>query len=300
MTAENENLPAPTKAAPTPVPVTIEGALNIWDPSHGNHLAAMSQHLAKSTLVPQHFQNNEANCFIGLLVAAELGLNPFVTLQNLYVVHGTPAFSSKFLIALANRSGIFEGPLHIEETGEGDDLVVTCSAVHKTTGKECSMSASMAMAKAEGWTKNAKYKSMPGVMLGYRAASLFVRRYCPEVTLMGMQAVEELDDINASGQAGPAPYAQPAGSASDALAGADKGKATKAADPAPPPEVATETREQLEKVVQAKADRKEAEAKPKSKSKASSSKKKTPAKAAEEKPPAETPPADDESNGDLF
>lgn len=281
-----ENTPAAMTATTSAPLADISGGLDIWNPAHGEHLGAMAKALSSSTLVPQHFQGNQANCFIGLLVAAELGLNPFVTLQNLYVVHGTPAFSSKFLIALANRSGIFEGPLHIEETGEGENLVVTCSAVHKTTGKTCSMSASMQMAKAEGWTKNSKYASMPGVMLGYRAASLFVRRYCPEVTLMGIQAVEEVDDMHAAGQVGPAPYEQAAGSAVNALANAEKAPTAKAADPTPPPEVATETREVLEKAATAKAA------------------KKSKAKAAKKKAATAETDADDEapndSDGDLF
>ena len=54
----------------------------------------------------------------------------------------------------------------------------------------------MAMAKAEGWLdKNgSKWKTMPDLMLRYRAASFFSRLYAPEIA-MGMQTVEEVADL---------------------------------------------------------------------------------------------------------
>jgi hypothetical protein len=52
------------------------------------------------------------------------------------------------------------------------------------------------MAKAEGWLDKAgsKWKTMPELMLKYRAAAFFGRLYAPEV-LMGMQTSEEVIDI---------------------------------------------------------------------------------------------------------
>jgi hypothetical protein len=52
------------------------------------------------------------------------------------------------------------------------------------------------MAKAEGWfAKNgSKWKTMPELMLRYRAAAFFGRLYAPDV-LNGMHATEEAEDI---------------------------------------------------------------------------------------------------------
>ena len=55
----------------------------------------------------------------------------------------------------------------------------------------------MAMAKAEGWTKNPKWFSMTDQMLGYRASSFFARIYCPAV-LMGVAVEGEIEDITQS------------------------------------------------------------------------------------------------------
>jgi hypothetical protein len=53
----------------------------------------------------------------------------------------------------------------------------------------------MQMAKDEGWlTKNgSKWKTMPQLMLRYRAASFFSSLNCPELT-MGIYTREEIED----------------------------------------------------------------------------------------------------------
>ena len=51
----------------------------------------------------------------------------------------------------------------------------------------------IAMAKAEGWMQNTKWRNMPQQMLAYRAASFFARVYCPN-TLMGCQVEGEVED----------------------------------------------------------------------------------------------------------
>lgn len=53
----------------------------------------------------------------------------------------------------------------------------------------------MDMADAEGWTKKngSKWKTMPQLMLRYRAASFFARLNCPELT-MGLYTKEEIID----------------------------------------------------------------------------------------------------------
>ena len=55
----------------------------------------------------------------------------------------------------------------------------------------------MKMAKAEGWIdKNgSKWKTMPELMIRYRAAAFFGRLYAPEI-MMGMQTKEEVLDVS--------------------------------------------------------------------------------------------------------
>lgn len=165
-----------------------------------------AQGISKSELVPQHFRNKPMNCFLALQVADRMRADIFAVMQNLYVVHGTPAFSAKFLIGLANRSGVFKTPIIFKFTGEGDTLEAEAYAIHASTDERVSYSFSMKDAIAEGYTKNPKYKSMPKLMLAYRAATLFTRLYCPE-TALGMMSVEEVEDVVAvRGSVGPAAY----------------------------------------------------------------------------------------------
>jgi hypothetical protein len=58
------------------------------------------------------------------------------------------------------------------------------------------------MATAEGWTtkQGSKWKTMPQLMLMYRAAAFFGRLYAPEI-MMGMHAVEEISDVQEAPEA---------------------------------------------------------------------------------------------------
>lgn len=149
---------------------------------------------AASSLVPAHFQGKEANCFIGLMVANRMGEDPLTVLQNMYVVSGKPGWSTQYMIARAANAGVFKGRIVWESTGKGDALSVTAKATLADTGEAIAVTADMVMAKAEGWTKNAKYHSMPEHMLRWRSAAMLIRLYCPEV-MLGYQTVEELETL---------------------------------------------------------------------------------------------------------
>lgn len=173
-------------------PVNNEAA--VAPTNKGKELWDFASALSRSTIIPKAFQGNAANCFVALDMANRMGASPMEVMQNIYVVHGTPGFSAKYAIAMANRSGIFKGPICFEERGTGANLEVEAFAIVRETGQRISFTASMAMAKAEKWDSNPKYRSMPGVMLRYRAASLMIRTSCPEV-LLGMQTAEEVEDV---------------------------------------------------------------------------------------------------------
>ena len=156
-----------------------------------------SKLLSASTLVPKEFQGNIANCAIGLNIAKRLGADPFMVLQNVDIIHGRPSFRASFLIAMVNASGRFS-PLQFKMDGEGASRSCVATATDKDSGELIEgPEISMDMAKAEGWSTKAgsKWKTMPELMLRYRAAAFFARIYAPDITL-GMQTSEELNDIN--------------------------------------------------------------------------------------------------------
>jgi hypothetical protein len=152
--------------------------------------------LAASELVPDTFKKNIANTTIALEMAMRTGASPLAVMQNLYIVHGKPGWSSQFIIAAVNTTGKYT-PLRFAVTGEGDGKTCVAWAIEKATGERLeSPPVSIGMAKKEGWYERngSKWKTMEDLMLRYRAATFFGRLYAPEV-LMGMKTVEEIVDI---------------------------------------------------------------------------------------------------------
>lgn len=153
--------------------------------------------LANSTLVPKVYQGNIPNCVIALNMAARMNADPLMVMQNLYIVHGNPGWSSQFLISTFNTSGKFSA-LRYEWVGTRgkDDWGCRAWAIEKATGEKLIGSAvTIGLAKAEGWYSKtgSKWQTMPEQMLMYRAAAWFIRAYAPEIA-MGMHTADELGD----------------------------------------------------------------------------------------------------------
>ena len=158
----------------------------------------LAQRVAKifagSTMVPEQFKNNIGNCVIAINLADRMNADPFMLMQNMYIIKGKPSIEAKLAIALVNNSGKFTALQYKYNTDK-----TSCYAYAKRidTGEECKgVTVSMKMAKDEGWygKTGSKWKTMPELMLMYRAAMFFARAYCPEA-LFGMQSKEELYDI---------------------------------------------------------------------------------------------------------
>jgi len=159
----------------------------------------IAKSLASSTLVPQQFQGQQgyANCLVALEIAGRMNLSPLQVMQNLHIIHGRPSWSSQFIIALINGCGRFE-PLQYRMTGKGDDLACQCVAKQISTGADLEgPTVSMAMAKAEGWaTKSgSKWRTMPDLMIRYRAAAMWGRLYIPDLLVGISHSQEEVMDI---------------------------------------------------------------------------------------------------------
>lgn len=150
---------------------------------------------AKSQLIPAHMRNKVEDCFVALHMAARMGEDPLMIMQNIYVVSGTPGWKTQYMIARANASGVFSGGIDWDVTGEGENLSVVAKAYLAKTGELIkSPAVDFKMAKAEGWTKNTKYNSMPEMMFRYRSAAFLIRLYAPHV-MLGYQTVEEVETL---------------------------------------------------------------------------------------------------------
>lgn len=158
--------------------------------------------LSQSTLVPKDYQENISNCMIALEMSQRVNANPMAVMQNLYIIHGRPSWSSQFIIAMINGCGRFS-PMRFEMIGgpqKEDAWGCRAYATDLMEGDKLEGPwTSIKMAKAEGWyQKNgSKWKTMPDLMLRYRAAAFFGRLYAPDL-LMGMSTDDESRDISAN------------------------------------------------------------------------------------------------------
>lgn len=186
----NANVPA--NITPTQ-PATY--TLAIMDPVQFEHMQRVGKMLALSPLFPEHLRKGNletaiANGVLVLNMAMRLREDPLTVAQNIYFVGGKPGWMTTYLIAKANQHGVFEGPIDwkVEGKGQGENLSVTAYATLARSGRIVSVTCDMALAKAEGWTSNKKYQTMPEQMLRYRSATWMIRLYCPEV-LVGVPAL---------------------------------------------------------------------------------------------------------------
>lgn len=159
----------------------------------------VSKAFSASDLVPQQYRGADkiANCMIAMDMAQRMGANPLMVMQNLYIVHGTPSWSSKFLIATINASGRYSS-LRYEWKGEPGKPDYGCRAwaVELATGERLDgIWVTWEMVNAEGWSKKngSKWLTMPDQMFVYRAAAFWQRAYAPELG-MGLQTVEDVHD----------------------------------------------------------------------------------------------------------
>ena len=180
----------------------IDNSLQVFSSKNNFEMAQrMAICLSNSTLVPQQYQGEKGmpNCLIALEMANRIGASPFMVMQNMYIVNGNPAWSSKFLIACVNMSGRFSTPIQYEWTGkEGtDEWGCRAYATDKAGDIVKGSKVTIEMAKAEGWynKSNSKWRTMPELMLKYRAGAFFQRAYAHELS-MGLMTAEEVRDID--------------------------------------------------------------------------------------------------------
>lgn len=167
------------------------------NPQLFEHVCRMAKIYANSPLFPEHLRKGGidiaiANAVLVMNIASRLNEDELTVAQNIYFVGGKPGWSASYMISKANQHGVFRNPIDWEITGKGETLSVTAYGNLKSTNKRVEVTMSMETAKKEGWTKNAKYQSIPEVMLRYRSATALIRLYCPEV-MIGMPSDVEIE-----------------------------------------------------------------------------------------------------------
>lgn len=186
------------------------GMMSIFaDPHTFAAAMQMADALSKSTIIPRDYQGNPSNCLIAVEMSSRMNASPMMVMQHLFVVNGRPAWSSQWIVAMINQSRKYKTELQYEFGNDPADGGLSCYAWaidqqgHRVEGPKITMK----MAEAEGWlNKNgSKWKTMPQVMIQYRAASFFGRKNCPDM-IMGIYSREEVLDMDLDE---PAPPVEP-------------------------------------------------------------------------------------------
>lgn len=204
--------PATTNAAPSRYVSIFE------NPARFGEMLKAASALAKTQFVPKTFQGKPEDCLVALDMAARLDLNPLAVFPDIYIIDGRASFSSKFLIALVNKSGRFTRLQF--ETGVDGEADVTFGAWGENRGQRKrwkervqnyfaiasfteiatgarfeSPRVDCVFADKNGWFEKdgSKWRTMPEIMTRYRAASILIKSVCPEI-VMGLEFADDLQD----------------------------------------------------------------------------------------------------------
>lgn len=154
--------------------------------------------LSKASIIPQQYRGKPGDCLIAMDMANRMRISPIMVMQSSQVVQGNFTWRGAACKALIDGCGKFKNSRYIMVGKQGaPDWGCRMVATRTRTGETVSgPTVTWKMAVDEGWvSKNgSKWKTMPELMIRYRAASFFAKTECPEV-LMGFQTAEEQMDI---------------------------------------------------------------------------------------------------------
>lgn len=199
-----ESLPAvqeqeQSAAVQTYVEPTMQtGAVTMWnDIETFEKSQRMAMVLAKSEIAPQNYRGKVADCMIAIDMANRMGVSPMVIMQNSQIVQGNFSWKGTACKAMIDGCGKYKKSCYVEVGNRKDDTWgYYLEAVQKDGKIVKGVIVDIATAKAEGWfNKNgSKWKTMPELMLKYRAAAFFFRTECASLA-MGFLTAEEQEDI---------------------------------------------------------------------------------------------------------
>lgn len=154
--------------------------------------------LCKTAAIPDRYKNKPGDCMILIDLANRMGISPIVVAQWSQIVKGNFTWAGQACKALIDNCGKYRDSKY-EMFGEPGTSERGCvlSAIKCSTGEIIKgPEVTMKIAKDEGWIDKdgSKWKTIPELMLRYRAAAFFARTECPEA-LMGFYTSDEVRDI---------------------------------------------------------------------------------------------------------
>lgn len=179
-------------------PKMEQGAITMWnDLKMFETTQRMAKLLAVSNIAPQAYRGNVADCVVAIDVANRMGLSPIVVMQNSQMVKGNFSWKGTACKAMIDSCGRYVKTRYVEVGERGtDSWGCYLEAIDKDGTVIKGTTVDIAMAKAEGWYNKdgSKWKTMPELMMKYRASAFFMRTECASIA-MGFLTAEEHEDI---------------------------------------------------------------------------------------------------------
>lgn len=183
------------------MPVEVKPSFSLA-PQSIDEAIRFAEMMSKSNLVPKDFSGNPGNILVAIQWGMELGLQPMQAMQNIAVINGRPSLWGDAVIALVKSSPACE--YVVEETSEEQ---ATCRVKRKGEPEQCRTFSKADAHKAGLLGKSGPWTQYPKRMLQMRARSWALRDVFPDV-LRGMPIAEELQDMAATKDMGPADVVQ--------------------------------------------------------------------------------------------
>jgi hypothetical protein len=175
-------------------------------PTSMNEAMQMADMLAKSQMVPKHYQNKPQDTLVAMMMGSELGLNPIQALQNIAVINGKPSIYGDAMMALVQNHPAFGG---VDESFDESTMTAHCS-VWRKGGNTHTQSFSKADAEKAGlWGKSGPWQQYPKRMLQFRARGFALRNQFADA-LAGLITREEAEDMPNERDITPRQEARPA------------------------------------------------------------------------------------------
>lgn len=151
---------------------------------------AIADAVCSTALAPKQYRDKPADGAAAILYGDEVGMGALQSLQNIYVVHGTPGLSARAMVALV----ISRGHRVWTKVDTTDRVVVCGQRAGSDVVEESDWTIDRAKTAGYYQSNRVNYEGKPQEMLYARAASVICRKVAPDALLGMSYSAEELRD----------------------------------------------------------------------------------------------------------
>lgn len=165
------------------------------NPAHGlvpqnfDQAIRFAELMARSKMVPKHFQGKPEECLVIIEQAMRWEMSPYAVIQCASMIYDRPMYEGKLVAAVVNSRGPrfgLQDRLRYRYEGQGPTRKIIVSGVLGRREEAIEVVWKDAKTSNEQWTKQ------PDQQLAYHGARVWARRHMPEL-MLGVYSAEEFD-----------------------------------------------------------------------------------------------------------